>query len=107
QPEAEIISVKRRPPAPDPDEDTGDLPSPAVYQKMVVEYMAEPPDENRRREVEKRLEDDSMSANSAVRYYAVEAMAQLNSSVFKNALLAATDDEDEAVRMIAVQALRG
>ncbi|MEM7679055.1 MAG: hypothetical protein AAF449_24015, partial [Myxococcota bacterium] len=104
-PEPEVVSP-RRPPTLDPDTDTGDLPSPAAYQKMVVDYLAEPFDEARRREIQQRLEDDSVSANSAVRYYAVEAMAQLKSDVFKPALLTATEDEDEAVRMIAIQALR-
>jgi hypothetical protein len=41
-----------------------------------------------------------------VRYYAVEAMSKLGRDVFGSALLAATEDENEAVRAIAVEALR-
>ena len=94
----------RRPPPADPDADTGDLPSPTVYQRLVAEYL-KTDDLDKRRKVQRRLEEDSLSDNAVVRYYAVEAMSVLGRSVFGNALLAATEDDDEAVRSLAVQAL--
>lgn len=101
----ETVGGLRRPPPADPDADTGDLPSPAVYDKLVADYWAH--DEDERLSVQQRLEQDSLSENSVVRYYAVDAMAKLGRTIFGNALLAATEDEDEAVRALAVQALNG
>ena len=101
----ETVSGIRRPPPADPDADTGDLPSPAFYEKMVVEYRGQTDTEGRRK-IQRRLEQDSLSDNAVVRYYAVEAMAKLGTSIFGNALLAATEDDDEAVRNLAVQSLR-
>ncbi len=95
-----------RPPPADPNAATGDLPSPAVYKRLVTEYM-DSTDEDHRRSVQRRLEDDSLSDNAVVRYYAVDAMVQLGRTVFGTALLAATEDDDEAVRSLAVQALNG
>ncbi len=95
-----------RPPPADPDADTGDLPSPAIYQRLVGEYQRST-DSETRTALQRRLEHDSISENSVVRYYAVEAMSKLGRSIFGNALLAATEDEDEAVRNLAVQALKG
>lgn len=51
-------------------------------------------------------EEDSASEHTVIRYYAVEAMSKLGREVFGSALLAATEDENEAVRAIAVEALR-
>ncbi len=102
--EPRTVTGARRPSAPDPDADTGDLPSPAIYRRLVQDYLGTD-DVDRRRSIQRRLEEDSLSENAVVRYYAIEAMAHLGRSTFGNALLAATDDEDEAVRNLAIQAL--
>ncbi len=56
--------------------------------------------------IAQRLENDRQSASARVRYYAVKAMAQLDSPEFRGAVLAATLDEDTAVRNVAKDALR-
>jgi cell division GTPase FtsZ len=96
-------SNNERPPPPVPG--GGDLPNPEIYDRLVTEYrQAKQP--RVREEVQRRLEKDSLSEHTVVRYYAVEAMSKLGRDVFGNALLAATEDENEAVRAIAVEALR-
>ena len=99
------VAGLRRPPPADPDADTGDLPSPKIYKELVQEFQSTD-DEDMRLAMQQRLEADSVSDNSVVRYYAVEAMAKLGRDIFGRALLAATDDEDEAVRNLAVQAFQ-
>lgn len=83
-----------------------DLPSPEQYDALVAQYLnAE--NAKARQTVVQRLESDSVADDTIVRYYAVEAMAKLGRKVFGNALLAATEDEDEAVRNLAAEALKG
>lgn len=55
-----------------------------------------------------QLQEDIASADRAVRYYAVEAMARLGRKSFGHTLLQATEDEDEdeAIRNLAVNALK-
>lgn len=87
-------------------EGTKELPSPEEYDHLVSKYLnARAPEE--RRTIADRLEEDSLSEDTVVRYYAVEAMAKLGRKSFGNALLQATEDEDDAVRMLAVEALKG
>ena len=86
-------------------EETGELPSPEAYDSLVAQYLqANGP--KVRQEVVSRLEADSNSEHTVVRYYAVEAMAKLGRKIFGSALLAATEDENDAVRQLAVQALK-
>lgn len=87
-------------------EGTAELPSPDEYDRLVSKYLnARGPDE--RREIAQRLQGDSVAKDTVVRYYAVEAMAKLGRKSFGNALLQATEDTDDAVRMLAVEALKG
>ena len=83
--------------------DTGDLPDPSTYDALVATYL-DAPDE--RGGVAQRLEDDAGSEITVVRYYAVEAMAKLGRKAFGEALLRATEDDNEAVRTLAAEALR-
>jgi len=82
-----------------------DLPSPEVYDKLVSDFL-HASDDAVRDKIADRLEQDSESEETVIRYYAVEAMSKLGREVFGNALLNATEDENEAVRAIAVEALR-
>jgi cell division GTPase FtsZ len=83
-----------------------ELPSPEQYDELVAQYLnAE--NAKARQTVVQRLESDSVADDTIVRYYAVEAMSKLGRKVFGNALLAATEDDDEAVRNLAVEALKG
>jgi cell division GTPase FtsZ len=93
---------KRVPPSPP---ETGEVPNPEMYDKLVNDYK-QTKQPRVREEVVRRLEEDSISEHTVVRYYAVEAMSKLGREVFGTALLAATEDENEAVRAIAVEALR-
>lgn len=89
----------------DEDEGTAGLPSPETYDKLVSEFLHAKGEDIRDR-IADRLEGDSLSEHTVIRYYAVEAMSKLGREVFGNALLNATEDENEAVRAIAVEALR-
>lgn len=93
------------PPPPFDGDDSAGLPSPETYDKLVSDFL-HTADEDRRDEIADRLEDDSKSEETVIRYYAVEAMSKLGREVFGNALLNATEDDNEAVRAIAVEALR-
>ncbi len=93
------------PPPPMDGEDSSGLPSPEVYDKLVSDFL-HASDEDRRDDIADRLEADSQHEETVIRYYAVEAMSKLGREVFGNALLNATEDENEAVRAIAVEALR-
>lgn len=95
--------TRRRGPPPPPD--TGELPSPEIYDRLVADFR-QAKLQRAREEVARRLEEDSISEQTVVRYYAVEAMSKLGRDVFATALLAATEDENEAVRAIAIEALR-
>ena len=81
-------------------------PDPATYDALVSSYLHADTAKERQRVV-KRLESDADSAHAVVRYYAVEAMAKLGRKVFGAALENATQDENEAVRNVAVKALKG
>ncbi len=85
--------------------DTGDLPDPATYDQLVARFL-ETNSDAERAGVKARLEEDSDSDITVVRYYAVEAMAKLGRRTFGEALLRATEDENEAVRELAAEALR-
>lgn len=85
---------------------TAELPSPDDYDRLVSKYLNSRTGDERK-DIAERLEDDSLSKDTVVRYYAVEAMAKLGRKSFGNALLHATEDADDAVRMLAVEALKG
>jgi hypothetical protein len=95
----------RRPRVPPPPPDADELPTPEAYDRLVSEYR-QSKQPRVREEVVRKLEEDSISEHTVIRYYAVEAMSKLGRDVFGTALLAATEDENEAVRAIAVEALR-
>lgn len=82
-----------------------DLPKPESYDKLVAAYLSAKTARDRQ-EVVRQLETDSLSEHTVVRYYAVEAMAKLGRKIFGNALLTATEDSNEAVRTLAVEALK-
>jgi len=77
----------------------------STYDQLIREYQAAKTD-SARLLVRERLESDRHSENSQVRYYVVRAMAKLGSSLFSDALQAATTDEDASVRAIATKALK-
>lgn len=83
----------------------GELPNAEAYDELVTAYLHAKSAKDRQRVV-KRLEGDAQSEHTVVRYYAVEAMSKLGRKVFGNALLTATEDENEAVRNLAVEALK-
>ncbi len=83
----------------------GEIPKAEVYDELVTTYLHARTAKDRERVV-KRLETDAGSEHTVVRYYAVEAMAKLGRKVFGSALLTATEDENEAVRNLAVEALK-
>jgi cell division GTPase FtsZ len=85
--------------------DTGDLPDPATYDQLVARYL-NPGAPTDREDVRAKLEADASSEITVVRYYAVEAMAKLGRKQFGEALLRATEDDNEAVRSLAAEALR-
>jgi HEAT repeat protein len=82
-----------------------DATTPEAYDQLVSDFL-HAAQGAAREQIAARLEEDSSSDDSAIRYYAVEAMSKLGREVFGDALLAATEDENEAVRAIAVEALR-
>ncbi|MBI2376841.1 MAG: hypothetical protein HYV07_22775 [Deltaproteobacteria bacterium] len=82
-----------------------ELPTPETYDRMVSDFLHSR-DSSAREQIFRRLEEDSSAEQTVIRYYAVEAMAKLGREVFGGVLLRATEDENEAVRAIAVEALR-
>lgn len=98
-----IPAVSTPPPTPPADEEG--LPKPETYDKLVADFL-HAKDDDLRDDIADRLELDSQSEHTVIRYYAVEAMSKLGREVFGGALLSATEDENEAVRAIAVEALR-
>jgi tubulin-like protein CetZ len=83
----------------------GELPKAEIYDDMVSTYLHAKSAKDREKVV-RRLEDDAQSEHTVVRYYAVEAMSKLGRKIFGSALLNATEDENEAVRNLAVEALK-
>jgi cell division GTPase FtsZ len=83
----------------------GEVPNAEVYDGLVATYLHAKSAKDREGVV-KRLEGDAVSEHTVIRYYAVEAMAKLGRKVFGHALLNATEDENEAVRNLAVEALK-
>lgn len=81
------------------------LPSADTYDDLVERYRKHK-DEEVRTEIAGRLEADFHSAHAVVRFYAVDAMAKLDRKRFERILLAATEDENTAVRKIAQSALQ-
>lgn len=100
---AAVSRGRRRTPPPPPN--VGDVPNPETYDRLVTDYRGAK-HQRARDEVVRRLEEDSISEHTVIRYYAVEAMTKVGREVFSTALLAATEDENEAVRALAVEALR-
>ncbi len=92
-------------PPPPPPSDPEDVASPATYDQLVSRYL-HAAEEQDRESIAQRLEDDSISEHTVVRYYAVEAMSKLGRDTFGSALLAASEDENDAVRTLALEALR-
>lgn len=76
-----------------------------AYDRLVKTYQ-EATSDDERSEIGTRLNSDSKSDNSLVRYYAVRAMSKLDTSAFEDALKTATDDEDATVRAVATKALQ-
>ena len=93
-----------RPPPPPPPRGLKNLPSPETYEKLVRDFRGTT-DNGVRRQIAQRLEEDRFSEHAVVRYYVVDAMSKLDKSLFETALLAATEDENEAVRKLANLAL--
>ena len=80
------------------------LPGRAAYARIVTRYRGTT-DQALRQNIAERLEQDRLSQHAAVRYHAVDAMAKLGVPLFENALIAASEDPDPAVRTIASRAL--
>lgn len=97
--------LRSAPPAPMDGVRTGDLPDPSTYEQLVNRFI-HASSEADRLEVIERLESEATSDLTAVRYYAVVAMAKIGRKVFGEALLRATEDDDEAIRSLAAEALR-
>lgn len=95
---------KRRPPRPPPPGDDSGV-SPELYDQLVTDFLHADSDEDRH-VIAQRLEDDSLSEHTEVRYYAVDAMSKLGRETFGSALLAASEDENDAVRSLALEALQ-
>ncbi len=93
----------RRPPPPPPV--NAEISHPEIYARLVADFQ-HAKHQRARDEVVHRLEEDSISEHTTIRYYAVEAMTKVGREVFGTALLAATEDENDAVRALAVEALR-
>ncbi|MCB9666604.1 MAG: hypothetical protein H6715_00555 [Myxococcales bacterium] len=81
------------------------LPSAEVYDELV-ETFRKHKDEETRNGIAERLESDFRSPHAVVRFYAVDAMAKLDRQRFEVTLLAATEDDNTAVRKIAHSALK-
>lgn len=81
------------------------LPSADVYDDLVERFRKHK-DEDLRMEIATRLEADFRSPHAVVRFYAVDAMAKLDRKRFESILLAATEDDNTAVRKIAQSALQ-
>jgi cell division GTPase FtsZ len=75
-----------------------------TYEQMVREYLTNESDEVRR-QVARRLDNDSRSNDLTARFYAVRAMAKIDPNVFADALRTAANDEDPNVRAMASKAL--
>jgi cell division GTPase FtsZ len=74
------------------------------YDQMVADYLRAKKGAPRNR-IADRLEKDSISALTVIRYHAVDAMCRLGTTDFKDALLAASEDENNEIRQLAMQAL--
>ena len=86
--------------------DTGDLPDPNAYDRLVTDFLDPSADDERRASVIARLETDAASEITVIRYYAVEAMAKAADEVFADALVRiAAEDANAAVRSLAEDAL--
>lgn len=99
-------SPKNAPPRNAPPKADQNLPDARTYDRLVAAYRQAKSDPARKR-IAERLKEDGTSKNTAVRYYAVQAMVKLGRKSFSNALLQATEDEDETIRKLAVSALKG
>lgn len=99
-----LVEMTRHPMDPEVSGEAG-APAPDDYARLVHDYR-QTRDDHARLAIAERLEKDGMSPHTVVRYYAVEAMSKLGREAFADALLSATEDENEAVRAMAVEALR-
>lgn len=80
------------------------LPGPEVYERLVRTYRDSTSDTTRH-QIAERLENDRFSEHAVVRYYVVQAMARIGKPLFESALIAATEDDNESVRMLASRAV--
>jgi cell division GTPase FtsZ len=76
-----------------------------TYDRLMKEYRDASADDDRSPIID-RLKQDAASTSSLIRYYAIRAMTKLDTEVFKETLVSATNDEDATVRAIAKKALR-
>ncbi|QQR90866.1 MAG: hypothetical protein IPJ88_03795 [Myxococcales bacterium] len=82
-----------------------ELPSAEVYDELVEDFRKNQNDK-KRTEIAEHLENDFRSPHAVVRFYAIDAMAKIDRKLFESSLLAATEDENTAVRKIAKAALQ-
>jgi hypothetical protein len=80
------------------------IPGQAAYARIVTRYQNSS-DPTVRDAIRHRLEQDRLSPHAQVRYHAVDAMVKLGAIAFQEALIAASEDEDPAVRHLAEKAL--
>lgn len=99
-----MLNRARKPAPPPPPLDGGDA-GPELYDKLVSDYLHADDDVDRGA-IADRLESDSVSPDTSIRYYAVDAMSKLGHRYFSDALLAASEDDNEAVRTLALEALK-
>ncbi len=88
------------------DSSRDELPGRNAYARVVTRYRKTSNDELRHA-IARRLEQDRLSEHAEVRFHAVDAMAKIGVQVFEAALIAATEDDDPAIREIADRALEG
>jgi cell division GTPase FtsZ len=81
------------------------LPSAEFYDDLVERFRKHKNDQIRN-DIAQQLEADFRSPHAVVRFYAVDAMAKLDRKRFESVLLAATEDDNTAVRKIAHSALQ-
>ncbi|MGB0680060.1 MAG: HEAT repeat domain-containing protein, partial [Polyangiales bacterium] len=75
------------------------------YRRLSSDFHAAV-DEGTRKQIIERLENDRCSENPSTRLLAVQSMARIDPELFESALVAATEDDNVAVRDAAVEALR-
>lgn len=99
----EPLAEMKSPPEPEEPEGSSKA-SRAAYARLVTRYKSTSNDELRRA-IARRLEQDRASADAKVRFLAVYAMAKIGVHIFDASLVAATEDESPQVREAAERAL--